>query len=378
MIEQGIKDVISAMSAWLQGVVPNWLTWLVNPARRVLEYLGGPVLDHPGRFPWWGMVAAFCIAAIAYGYHRRRYGQPATGLLSFCFPCAIYRHPSAWVDVKVGFFNYVVLGGGAINLTWRISTAFVASYITTFLAVEFGPPAHVAAWSVPAIVLLMLAISMATDFGYFLFHWASHSFAPLWAIHKLHHSAEVMTPLTAARVHPLEKVIMGPFIALTTGLLIGPIIYLYAGPTGTLPILGLDIFGSLFFLLGHPLHHSHIWVYFGPIIGRVIVSPAQHQIHHSSLPRHLDKNFAEHWALWDTIFGTLYLPEGKEELKLGLAGYNTQPHPGLVTAWLVPVADSLRAMWSSGRKLCGQVYARGIHRRPQTTQVAQRTDRLVT
>jgi hypothetical protein len=143
---------------------------------------------------------------------------------------------------------------------------------------------------------------------------------------------------------------MGPFMAATTGLVVGPLLWLHGGETGVATIFGLDIAGVLFFALGHNLHHSHIWVYFGPIIGRVIVSPAQHQIHHSCLPRHIDKNFAEHWAIWDTLFGTLYLPNGRETLKLGLAGYQTQIHPGVVAANVRPVYDSVVATISMGRR----------------------------
>jgi sterol desaturase/sphingolipid hydroxylase (fatty acid hydroxylase superfamily) len=232
-----------------------------------------------------------------------------------------------------------LLGGGVINVTWRLTGAFFASWVTVLLTACLGPSTRPGTWGPISIMVFAVALSMASDFGYFLFHWAAHKFPPLWAIHKLHHSAEVMTPLTAARVHPLERLVMGPSTALTTGLILGPMLYFYAGETDMPTIFGLDVFSVLFFVLGHNLHHSHVWVYYGPIVGRLIVSPAQHQVHHSSLPRHLDRNYAEHWAIWDTIFGTLYLPRGRETLTLGLAGYQTQPHTGVLTAWFMPVAD---------------------------------------
>jgi sterol desaturase/sphingolipid hydroxylase (fatty acid hydroxylase superfamily) len=352
MIEEKLKETIQLTVDFLQRTLPDRLLWMVAPARRTLEYVFGPVLDHPGRFPWWGFVAALTIAAAAYLTERSRVtGDRRAGFLRFCFPREVYRNPSAWVDLKVGFFNYIVFGGGAINLTWRLSTALFASWITVLLTTWLGPREHPATWGAVAVVLLMLALSLASDFGYFLFHWTSHVFPPLWAIHKLHHSAEVMTPLTAARVHPLEHMIMGPFMALTTGLLIGPLLYFYGGIASTPTIFGMDVAAMCFFAFGHNLHHSHVWVYFGPIVGRVIVSPAQHQIHHSSLQRHLDKNFAEHWAIWDTIFGTLYLPQGRESLKLGLAGYQTQPHAGVLAAWAIPVFESAVATLSGIRKL---------------------------
>ena len=329
-----LRDAIEAAVSAIR--LPAAPVWLVPPGQRILEYAAGPVIDHPGRFPWWGLLAAVSIAAVVYRVRCSR----DHGFLAFCFPRTVYRHPSALVDLRIGFMNFVAFGGGALNVTWRLTGALVASWITILLTAAFGVRGQPQPWGPVAIALFTLALSMASDFGYFLFHWASHRFPPLWAIHKLHHSAEVLTPLTAARVHPLEKAIMGPFIALTTGLAIGPVIYLYAGATGMPAIFGMDLFSVLFFMLGHHLHHSHVWVSFGPLIGRVIVSPAQHQIHHSSLPHHIDRNFAEHWAIWDTLFGTLYLPNGQEHLKLGLAGNSEQPHRGVSAAWLLPVWEA--------------------------------------
>jgi sterol desaturase/sphingolipid hydroxylase (fatty acid hydroxylase superfamily) len=355
-IEGFLRDTIEAIGVSLQETLPVRLSWVADFARRTLEYVCAPIALPGGRYPWWGLVAALCIAVGVFLFERNRLkGGGIRAFFRFCFPPEIYRNKSTWVDLKVGFSNYVLFGGGALNLTWRITTAFFASWITVTLNATFGPIEHHASWGPISIVLFALAISLASDLGYFLFHWTAHVFPPLWAIHKLHHSAEVMTPLTAARVHALERPIMGPFMSLTTGLLAGPLLYLYGGVTNAPTIFGLEMVGAMFFLLGHNLHHSHVWVYFGPIIGRIIVSPAQHQIHHSSLPRHLDKNFAEHWAIWDTIFGTLYLPQGRETLKLGLAGYQTQPHSGVLAANIRPVVDSAAATFSIGKKCAASI-----------------------
>lgn len=338
--EAFLRDTIQAFATLLRHTLPGYLSWATDLARRVLEYVFGPILDHGGRFPWWGLAFALAIAAGVFWLDRSRADG---GFLRYCFPREIWRGKSTWVDLKIGFFNYVLFGGGALNLTWRFSSALFATWVTVLLTATFGANEHHATWGPVSIGLFVLAFSVASDFGYFLFHWTAHVFPPLWAIHKVHHSAEVMTPLTAARVHALEHPILEVFRTITIGTLVGPLLYLYGGEPGFPTILGLDVAAVAFFALGHVLHHSHVWVYYGPIIGRIIVSPAQHQIHHSCLPRHLDKNFAEHWAIWDTIFGTLYLPQGRETLKLGLAGYQTQPHPGVVLAFFRPIYESAAA-----------------------------------
>ena len=53
------------------------------------------------------------------------------------------------------------------------------------------------------------------------------------------------------------------------------------------------------------LQHSHMWIAFRGMLGRIFVSPAHHQVHHSDNPKHFDKNFGSCLALWDWMFGTL-------------------------------------------------------------------------
>ena len=56
------------------------------------------------------------------------------------------------------------------------------------------------------------------------------------------------------------------------------------------------------------LQHSHMWIAFRGVLGRIFVSPAHHQVHHSGNPKHFNKNFGSCLALWDWMFGTLYVP----------------------------------------------------------------------
>ena len=62
---------------------------------------------------------------------------------------------------------------------------------------------------------------------------------------------------------------------------------------------------ALFFLIGH-LQHTHVWIAFTGVWGRIILSPAHHQIHHSTNPAHLPTtNLGSFLAIWDWMFGTL-------------------------------------------------------------------------
>ena len=50
-----------------------------------------------------------------------------------------------------------------------------------------------------------------------------------------------------------------------------------------------------------------------------------HQIHHSDNPVHYDKNYGVSLAIWDWIFGTLYIPARDETVQFGLAGAAEAP-----------------------------------------------------
>jgi hypothetical protein len=90
------------------------------------------------------------------------------------------------------------------------------------------------------------------DLAEYVTHCLHHEIPALWAFHKLPHSAEVMTPMTALRSHPVHDVIDTVIRA----------------PS--------------------PLAYVAAW---GRALSRIVISPAQHHIHHSYLPQHCHKNY---------------------------------------------------------------------------------------
>src|SRR5580700_5580534 len=130
-----LHETIQAVETLFQRILPGYLGWVAGLVKRALEYMFGPILDHTGRFPWWGLAFALIITAGVYLFDRSR---PNGGFLRYCFPPEIWRSKSTWVDVKVGFLNHVLFGGGVINVTWRLSTAFFAAWVPRLLAAEFG------------------------------------------------------------------------------------------------------------------------------------------------------------------------------------------------------------------------------------------------
>ena len=74
----------------------------------------------------------------------------------------------------------------------------------------------------------------------------------------------------------------------------------------------------MFNTAGSNLRHSHIGIRYWPWLEYILISPAQHQLHHSIDISHHDKNFGAALAIWDYIFGSLHHSEEIEDLTLGI------------------------------------------------------------
>jgi sterol desaturase/sphingolipid hydroxylase (fatty acid hydroxylase superfamily) len=80
------------------------------------------------------------------------------------------------------------------------------------------------------------------------------------------------------------------------------------------------------YLIAH-LHHTHVWIPFTGFWGKVLISPAHHQIHHSTNPVHFNKNMGSVLAIWDWLFGTLHIPaKNRERLTFGLGDGEVTEH----------------------------------------------------
>ena len=61
-----------------------------------------------------------------------------------------------------------------------------------------------------------------------------------------------------------------------------------------------------------------MWLSYGLVLSHIFISPAQHQIHHSIEARHFGHNVGFALAIWDWMFGTLYVPKERETFDMGL------------------------------------------------------------
>ncbi|WP_297769081.1 sterol desaturase family protein [uncultured Roseovarius sp.] len=283
---------------------------------------------------------------IAYAVFRRQAGGGS--FLKWLLPRSIYFHASHIVDLKIFCLNRIIAILGVFGFVMASAT------LAGGLADGLGPAHSSLSLHPVAMAALLLIVG---DFGTYWVHRIHHENRVLWPFHSLHHSAEVMTPITVYRKHPIYDLLSASIKGILIGGLQGLCLAIFAEVPSYATLVGINAGYALFNLAGANLRHSHVWLSFGPVLERIFISPCQHQIHHSLDPRHHNKNYGEVLAIWDWMFGTLYVPKTREQIAFGLGDKTGRPlrqrHDSLVAAMVVPVQDSyrqIRKLFDAGGK----------------------------
>lgn len=273
-------------------------------------------------------------------------GRP-TSFVAYLLPRDVYLHKSNLVDIKIFLFNALLSVSGlfaAVTMT-PLMTTKVLNGLMTATGSSLVPMELTFAKLALATFIMILTL----DFCKYWAHRLHHEAAILWPFHALHHSAEIMTPLTANRNHPMFIVLRLLLYTVVVGTVQALMLFLLMGKIELLTIGTVNAGYFIFNALGSNLRHSHVWLSYGSVLEHVFISPAQHHIHHSVERKHFNKNYGEVFAIWDLMFGTLYVLKGHENLTFGLSNARgepiEQPYPNLRSALFYPFADSWRALW---------------------------------
>jgi sterol desaturase/sphingolipid hydroxylase (fatty acid hydroxylase superfamily) len=291
-------------------------------------------------------------AAIAYVVYRLSERPSSKGFWAFLVPPSIYLHPSHLIDIKLFGAGCVLSVLGAFNFS--MLSALSATGVMALLSQMLDANGAAFAWSWTGFLGVTILVAVIADFCTYWVHRLHHQIPSLWPFHKVHHSAEVLTPVTVYRKHPVYDFFSGIVEAFPVGALQGLVLFFSLGNIEYVTLGGANIVYVVFNFLGSNLRHSHIWLDFGPALSRLFISPAQHQVHHSRNPVHFNKNYGEMLALWDWMFGTLYIPKERESLEFGLSDRNGTPvpqsHPTFVRAMIDPFRESAAALFRVRRR----------------------------
>ena len=280
--------------------------------------------------------------AIAGGFWMtRRRGER---FRAFLFPREVYAHHSTRVDWQMAALNTLFIGLGGLSLA--VATPLVADGLVAW-AGRNPPDGAIAGLGWGAGLALAGLLFLIDDFCRFLLHFVHHKVPALWPFHEVHHSAQVLSPLTFYRAHPVYFLVQRALITACSGALQAAVAIAAFGLIETWIFYAAAVPSLVYHLGGIHLRHSHVPLRYGRFAERLLVSPYLHQVHHSIDPRHRDKNFGEVLSIWDGLFGTLCVPDRTQPLAFGLtddAGRAVQPYPHLRAALLEPFRRSARAL----------------------------------
>ncbi|MDE2444843.1 MAG: sterol desaturase family protein [Alphaproteobacteria bacterium] len=301
----------------------------------LISYLLYPLyfVSNPHSQYYWPTYLAGALSALLICAMVKRRIPSANRALNTILPAKLLSHSSSKLDLKLmalGFYYLLAQGLAVSGLTW-ISVGSVGSTLTAL----FGESPAPIAPSYLVTGLSMVLVFLAVELGYWFSHLLMHKIPALWEFHKVHHSAEVLTPLTEWRQHPLELAIFPVLVGLAVVLVQGPIVWYFGESSQIISPISANLLSMAFWYTILHLRHSELPFYATGTLGKIIQAPAHHQVHHSTNPKHFDKNLGYCLSVWDWAFGTLYVPQKGEKFSYGL-GHKDSALETVIGSMLAP------------------------------------------
>ncbi|SEL38759.1 Sterol desaturase/sphingolipid hydroxylase, fatty acid hydroxylase superfamily [Roseovarius azorensis] len=300
------------------------------------------------------LFALYLLTAVGFAYvvyrvraWRRHDGEEdAPTFLGFLLPRRVWSHPSAWLDVRYFFFHklighFLLFGVMAACSAWAYALVTGGESLAEAARIgdtRSGTGAYVIAFG------YMVGFFVLSDLIAYTIHYLQHKIPILWEFHKVHHSAEVMHPMSNFREHPIDNLAYLVCIGAGNGIFMGTAAQLLGYLPSMPAVLGVPLLMFLFNVMGYNLRHSHIWLRWPGNWSKVFPSPAHHHVHHSCHPDHIDKNFAFMFPVWDVIFKTYELPEDNRDVRFGVAGMNAEEMDSCAKLYLVPFRNVVRRL----------------------------------
>lgn len=286
-----------------------------------LHSLAG-VLTEPGSPFWWPTLMAAVVAFLAIGLVTRASMQemrqtvvPVPGrsfLRQTLQDAALFVVNSALPFLFAPVFFLFSASGATVTV----------ALLTPIL----GAPIPGARLDHPlAMAAAALIPFMTTDLSLYWTHRWFHTYPLLWRAHRLHHEPQMLTPLTGFRFWPQEQIVHIGCGAFMNGVGLGIVATAFGARVDPMTLLGVNVFTMAWNVAFSHLRHSHVVLPFPRWLSYILVSPHMHQAHHSADVEHHDKNFATVFALWDWMFGSLYLPKEKERFRFGVDDHAPAP-----------------------------------------------------
>jgi sterol desaturase/sphingolipid hydroxylase (fatty acid hydroxylase superfamily) len=163
-----------------------------------------------------------------------------------------------------------------------------------WLSSEIGLGLWPTGW--PLLAQAALALVIGELPGYWV-HRFEHEWEGLWRFHATHHSAPRLYWLNAGRFHPIDTLLT------------------FVPSYGLLVLLGCGVEVLALFTLISAVHgifqHANLQLRLGPL-NHFFSMAELHRWHHSKTVDEANHNYGQTVILWDTLFGTRFLPADRE------------------------------------------------------------------
>ena len=156
---------------------------------------------------------------------------------------------------------------------------------------------------VPSPALKAILSFLAIDLLLYVWHQVCHRVDALWMFHRVHHNDPCLNVSTAFRLHFVE--------ILATNCLKALLIIILG--IDKIPILAIETLTTLCIMF----HHTNISFKYEQLLGRIMIVPFLHRVHHSTERSEHDRNYGAVFSFWDRLFGTLSELEPKQ---IGIKG----------------------------------------------------------
>jgi sterol desaturase/sphingolipid hydroxylase (fatty acid hydroxylase superfamily) len=200
----------------------------------------------------------------------------------------------------VGNLSLCIVSNGVLVLPTL--TAFSAALFS-----EFEHTGFLDSLGLPSAVRVVVAI-VGLDALAYAQHHLLHRVDVLWRFHAVHHSDPEIDVTTTFRHHPVEAIFNSVLIG-------GVVLTIGFSPAEIAAYTWVSFVIEL-------VAHANLALpsRFGAILGRFIVTPEFHQLHHSRSDAEANANFGQAFSIWDTLFGTARArsPEDLRQLEFGL------------------------------------------------------------
>lgn len=226
--------------------------------------------------PAWAAYAAILLVALA------------VVVLEQCFPEREEWRPQ-WSDVTTDAAFMAVVQIGLPRLLVTVAVLALAKSMHDHEPSDWWPHE----WPLAAQTLAMV---LAVDFVRYWLHRACHAVTPLWRLHEVHHSPDLLYTLNVGRFHPLEKLLHFSFDTV-------PFLLLGVAP---------EVIAGYFLLysMNGFFQHSNVRLRYG-WLNYIVGSAETHRWHHAKDPKTAACNFGNTTIVWDLLFRTWYLPKDK-------------------------------------------------------------------